>query len=345
MMKKRLRFRAGLSLAVFATVSLCMSAAISAPGRQSRVSDTAGAPRQPHQSAATTAGLTALPAGHLYVGARGEVPRYPIVKGIVASQPDGTLKPAYAPVAIGQGGGLYVTQLGGGPSIGAQVQTYSTPDMHLLKTLNIAFPEGTWTGMLLTSLAVDPKGYLFVGYYVSRPPNTVRHGIFVYPPFAKGNASPIAAIRARTSVSGLATDAVGDLFVSLRFFDKILVYATPTSQPTLVRALSGRMLHWPGGLRIDSSGELYVACSSAKASSTPYVLAYPDTASGNPEPDRRIAPSGVVGGPTFGTVSTDGAYLFLGTQNGVYELKKQIAGEQRPVAQLSVSSGTLTVGP
>lgn len=286
-----------------------------------------------------------LSAGHLYVGESGAVSRYPIVKGIVASRPDGILNPAYAPIAIGRGGGLYLTQLGGGPSIGAQVQTYSTPDMHLLKTLNIAFPEGTWTGMLLTSLAVDQKGYLFVGYYVSRPPNTVHQGIFVYPPFARGNTPPVAVIRARTSVTGLATDAVGNLFVSLRFFDKIIVYATPISQPTLIRTLSGRMLHWPAGLRIDSTGELYVACSSAEASSTPYILAYPDTASGSPEPDRRITPSGVVGGPTFGTVTTDGGYLFLGTQNGVYELKKEIAGKQRPIAQLSVSSGTLAVGP
>lgn len=272
------------SLSVVGAVAVAKDS-LSASWRESR-------PVQPQgrMLPALARGGFSMRVGHAYAGGIQQVWQFPLTGGIIASQPDGRLTGVGAPAAIGPGGGLFATAPGDGHSVAARVELFSTPQLSLLRTLNVAFPKGKWLGMTVSALALDHEGYLYVGYVVRRPPSAVQRGIFVYRPFAMGNATPTVTIPERTGVGGMAFDAQGNLYVSRTSLGDILVYASPSTQPVLTRSLGGGPIHHPSGLRIDSTNELYVACLSNESST--YVLAYPDTASGHQRPDRQIVPLG-----------------------------------------------------
>jgi len=115
-----------------------------------------------------------------------------------------------------------------------------------------------------------------------------------------------------------------NLYVSFADSNQVAVYAHPMRAPKLIRTISGPDMASPQGLAVDERGELYVDCVSS-------ILAYPDRASGTPNPDRIIVPSN--GGDPFWSdpIGILGPHLFTVAGNGFDELRKRENGPQTPL--------------
>lgn len=280
-------------------------------------------------------------ARHLYVGRSAEVDRYPFINEIVQTQPDAHY-PATFPIAVGPGGNLFAsTTSGSGPQ--AQVGEYSTSSGALVRTLTVTPQKGAWLFVRLMAMAVDRHGYLFVAYDATRQ-GAEQHGILAYKPFAHGSDPPTASLLVGRSeiIEGLTTDASDNLYVSATNRDEVEVFSMPTSQPVILRKIRGPAMVSPRGLVIDGTGELYAGCGDPN--SGPYVLAYPQTASGDPKPDRKVlVPISVDSGTQ--SVAVIGSHLFAALFQ-VDELNKLVGGPQKPEAVINVGdASSIAVGP
>jgi hypothetical protein len=290
----------------------------------------------------------ALPPSHLYIGAYSEVDRYPLVNGIVQPSPDARLTSVSRPATIAwTDGELYATYPVDGAG-GMQVYAYSTPDLTLLRTLDVPAPD-FGASFQFTALAVDARNYLYVGW-VSIEPHSCAGGVYVYAPFASGQPQPLVSIPIKYAgcggVWGLALDAQGNLYVARSDRNAILIYSSPSSNPTLIGSIFGPQLLSPIGLRIDANGELYVGCAPGSNPKPPYALAYHITGPGRARLDRKITPAGAQHGGFGEYVAIFGNYLFLNTLSGVDQLDKLAKGVQTPLAQISNNkASTLSIGP
>jgi len=131
----------------------------------------------------------------------------------------------------------------------------------------VATIAGTSTMLSSPSgVAVDTSGTIYVA-------NTVNNSITEYAPLSNGNVAPVRQIRGfSTELIGpvaLALDSNGDLYVSNNA--SITVYPAGTSgnatpSQTIIDAIKGVVttrLYSPQGLAVDSSGNIFVAVSSA----------------------------------------------------------------------------------
>jgi len=201
------------------------------------------------------------------------------------------------PIAIGLKGNLYVADQDHG-SIDVYPKGASGNDQPT-RTLLLPFTP--------SSVAVDNAGYEYVGGYTNG-------FVAVYAPGAKGPANTIQRIAlpdGHPTINGVAVDASGHLYVSDS--NEVSEFATPTSNPTLMRAIigSGEQNQPTGMSPNNTTGELYVANAGDSN-----VLAYSPTANGTSPPDRTISstnPPLVV--PV--AVANRGAVLYATSGNGL----------------------------
>lgn len=128
-------------------------------------------------------------------------------------------------------------------------------------------------------VAIDSAGYEYVGGYTNGY-------VAVYAPHAHGTANTLQRIAlpdGHPTINGVAVDASGNLYISDS--NEVSEFATPTSNPTLMRAIigSGEQNQPTGMAPNNNTGELYVANAGNSD-----VLAYSPTANGKSKPDRTI---------------------------------------------------------
>ncbi|HEY1428581.1 MAG TPA: hypothetical protein VGF18_03345 [Candidatus Tumulicola sp.] len=171
-------------------------------------------------------------------------------------------------IAIGSSGVLFVADEGN-----ESIEVYpkdSSGYANATRTLLLPFVP--------SAIAVDGAGYEYAGGFTNGY-------VAVYKPGAKGTASTIQRIALpdkHVDINGLAIDSKGNLYVSDT--NEISEFATPRTNPTLVRAIVGTgQQNAPSGLALQTSGELYAANAGDNN-----ILAYSPTANGYSAPDRTI---------------------------------------------------------
>ncbi len=174
------------------------------------------------------------------------------------------------PVAIGAGGKLFVTdEVADSLFVYAKgANGYDQPK----REISLPF--------LPSCVAVDANGYEYVGGFTNGY-------VAVYAPGASGNANTLQRIAlpdGHPDVNGVTVDSAGDLYVSDS--NEISEFATPITNPTLVRAIVGTgQQNSPTGLAVnDKSGELYAANAGDNN-----ILGYKSTANGKSKPNRTIS--------------------------------------------------------
>jgi DNA-binding beta-propeller fold protein YncE len=174
------------------------------------------------------------------------------------------------PIAMATNGTLFVTD-----------QDHGSLDVYAKGATGYQQPKRTLLLPFIPSCtAVDRRGYEYVGGYSNGY-------VAVYSPGAHGTASTIQRIAlpdGHPTINGVAVDAAGNLYVSDS--NEVSEFATPTSNPTLMRAIIGSgEQNSPTGMAPNSqTGELYVANAGDNN-----VLAYSPTANGTSPPDRTIS--------------------------------------------------------
>lgn len=186
------------------------------------------------------------------------------------------------PIAIGFGGALFVTDEDNEYLYvyGKGATGYDQPQRELVLPF------------VPSCVAVDRQGHEFVG-------GLTNSYVAVYAPGAEGNATTLQRIAPPDGdrhINGVALDATGNLYVS--DMNEISEFATPVTNPTLVRTITGSgEQHGPSGMALSkTTGELYAANHGDRD-----ILAYSSTASGSQGPDRvitsrhppLIAPAGI----------------------------------------------------
>jgi sugar lactone lactonase YvrE len=190
-----------------------------------------------------------------------------------------------------------------------------------------------------SGVAVDTNGNLFVG-------GSTTGYVAVFAPKAKNHAKPIQVISLpdkHFTVNGVAVDSAGSLYMSDT--NEVSVFTTPTTNPTLSRAIIGNgQQAVPSGMAIDSSGENYVTNTGAND-----VLAYSPTANGTSAADRVISANG--SSPLRAPVAdaVNGTNLYVTSGNAVFGpasifvLNSQI-GAQTPIQIVTGSYLAVPVG-
>jgi DNA-binding beta-propeller fold protein YncE len=174
------------------------------------------------------------------------------------------------PIAIGTGGGLFVTDQDAESLFvyGKEATGYDQPK----RELSLPFVP--------SCVAVDRAGHEFVGGFTNGY-------VAVYAPGAKGNAPTLQRIAlpdGHPDVNGVAVDSKGNLYVSDS--NEISEFTTPVTNPTLYRAIVGSgQQNSPTGMAVSkSNGELYAANAGDNN-----ILAYSPSANGTSKPDRTIS--------------------------------------------------------
>jgi sugar lactone lactonase YvrE len=175
-----------------------------------------------------------------------------------------------------------------------------------------------------SAIAVDGAGYEYAGGFTNGY-------VAVYKPGAKGTANTIERISLpdkHPDINGLAIDAKGNLYVSDT--NEISEFATPRTNPTLVRAIVGTgQQNSPSGMALQS-GELYASNTGDNN-----ILAYSHTANGYSAPDRTISSNNP---PLIGPngVAVHSNYLYVTSGNSlkgppsIFVLNAQ-EGSQAPI--------------
>lgn len=321
-------------------------------------------------------GVATIPR-HLYVAGSngGTVERFRMYDGVPTSPQDLSYAGVGAPIAVAPADhALYATS-------SATISVFRNGSTIPERTLNISpptsCPYSPCSGSGPTALLVDPLGYLYVALNdssstVSKFGRIVRISwiVQIYAPGASGDAQPISSIDVGScqhgriyacfgSVDGLALDSEGDLLASgfgVEWIGKKIItrtsavyaYASPVSNPTLVRTLTGSGVVLASGLATDPSAEMYVdnPTTGDWYSGPSFVAAYPETANGNPSPDREISVAGAQFGSGIAVSPRNLLYVPDPVNNAVYELHSDRNGTQVPISVLPFASPVaVALGP
>jgi hypothetical protein len=103
------------------------------------------------------------------------------------------------------------------------------------------------------SVAVDAAGFVYAGI-----PDVA---VDIYAPGAQGPDQPVATIPETKFVGGLGLDAAGNLYVAA--FGTLTEYATPETDPTMVRSTCFAVKINPNGVALNPQGTAFVAVDGA----------------------------------------------------------------------------------
>lgn len=186
----------------------------------------------------------------LFVGdtGSGNVYVFPIQNGLPVTTPARTLQTGIQPlnIAVAADGTLYVA----GISSYSEVAVYapgaqgSDQPERVLET-----PNEAW------SLAVDAAGFLYAG--------VLNAGVEIYAPGAQGVDQPVATIPERGFTGGLGVDTAGNLYVT-NGATGLTEYATPESDPTMVRSTCFSIKRTLNGVALNAQGTAFVAVDDAE---------------------------------------------------------------------------------
>jgi hypothetical protein len=290
--------------------------------------------------------------GHLYVAAGANVLRYPIVRGIPAGTPDFTYQSLVSPMCIDPSGNLYALSSANPLKVLVFARGSASPNRSL--TLHPPL-SSTSTGMAIDSLAVDANGFLYAGVMYGSSYLTFED-VWTFAPGASGNASPAATVNLLQYPSydiplyGLVAGggqlyvSVGPIFEGTNTTGYVQHITSPESRPALSEHLiSGGHMTMPGGLALDSAGNLYVVNLPSPvmpSEGTQELLVY-------------AVPSGAFlrsttpkSGTVSGTPAASNGIVFVPGTGGVYELRGDRNGPQQPIATLSITGASaVALGP
>jgi hypothetical protein len=213
-----------------------------------------------------------------------------------------------------------------------------------------------------TGLAVDATGNVYVGVAPDNPPLGSTSGIAVlaFAPGDSGTATPKRMITGsatglnisgQISIGALATDSVGNLYVSALTPEGqgISVFssaANGNAAPTKVIAGSATNIADPVQIAVDSAGNIYAANSGTFG--PPSILLFDSSATGN------VTPTSILGGPATTINSVQG--LAVDSAGNIYvavngkeldggtpSILEFSAGSTGNVAPIRTISGTATM--
>lgn len=179
--------------------------------------------------------------------------------------------------------------------------------------------------------------------------------ILVYAPTARRQDPWTTCVPATPTTNSnalwMALDAGGNLYVPAYgpSEDRIIdVYANPTTNPTIVRTLSGPSLAGTLAVADDGQGNLYAtATNGTNDEKQSYVATYPDSANGNVKPIHKLF---YASGSVQGNVAVDDRYLYVGGYEAVFVFDKTASGHAKPIATLSFPTAnhydpSVAIGP
>jgi hypothetical protein len=208
---------------------------------------------------------------------------YAIVDGRIGAKPD-RIYPTntQGPLAVDAAGNLYAS-MGG-----CVVTVYAPNSTQVLRTLNVGPGPSNCFGYdlyeTIAGIAVDDRGYLYVGLYwegsgsvTSRGARPAKRGeqsedcydyscTYVYAPGASGDAAPVATLSLGNPGAGMTTDHAGNLY--LQNGDSIIVIAHPTTRPKQVRTIVPKGLSGIANPLIDD-GLLYASITQCDDNTYP----------------------------------------------------------------------------
>ena len=282
-------------------------------------------------------GAQAAGADHVYTSGYPAVLRFPIVHGIVSGTPDATYSNIPYAAYVSRQGEIFQAAGGSGT---LEISVYATAGGRLLRSFSVTRPAGWPLNSYSTAMGVDRAGFTYVGLLGNRLGVHTRNlfAVAVFAPRAQGNPDPVAMVSLKRTVTGMAFDAAGNLFVAEQ--DRTVdIFQNPHSSPTHLRSLvGGPIRHIYGGITIDDSDELYLGCGDARG---PSVLAYPASATDPMKPDRAIhyaqPPPTQEKYPTGVAVSGNELYV---ADRQVLEFDKRVGGLQKPIATVQEGEAT-----
>ena len=276
---------------------------------------------------------------YLYVPVPGGIGRYPIVNGVLASEPVSVLDVTPSGVsgmADGADGSLYVEH---SVSLGKR-HSQTVVSQYAPGAQGNATPtrEFTLTGFTYGTIAVDQKGYVYT--------ETLYGGnccVEVYAPTAHGRkATPINSFVDFGYFFNV--DAAGNVYVSSDNWG-VDIWATPSSNPTMVRQIC--LDYQAAGVAAGESGYTFVGVEPRVRRHThqPGIVAVRPAENQCPNWDRSFesSPSFFVGS----TVEESDGDLFLTSGGTIFEIPETGSDPRTPIAMVSGATGSssLAIGP
>jgi hypothetical protein len=306
-------------------------------------------------------------AGHLYVSAAdyslqtAPVMRYPLSNGVPASKPDLLYPSLLLPTfAVGADGTLYGLELTGGsepyaivvfqPNSNKPARRIVPPQPYLTNYPAIT-GRGGYTYVGFSNTSASPRARRVTAG--SPPTLCTFNGILVYGPNARGHDAWTTCFATtyatNENVLWMSLDVHGNLYVPT-LPDGIDVYAHPTTNPALIRSMTGGSFHGTYSVADDGQGDVYVLGTVRPLHGAwhSYVATYQDTASGKVKALRTVRyPTNQV---WQGNVAVDDRYLYVGGYQEVLVYDKLASGPQLPLAVLPVPAAmyngpSIAVGP
>jgi hypothetical protein len=316
----------------------------------------------PADSASTPGSGTA--AAHLYVAIftasrRLEIERFRLHKGIPARDPDLVYQGYGGLLALSGDGTLYST-VGQSPNV---VDAFSPDNVTPVREIDVTPRCGPSSFTVISAIAADPSGYLFVLIYSypglarsralrdapSPDSRTPCNGVAIYGPNASGKAQPVQAIHFSTAaqLNGLAVDASDNLYVSGNYPSEVEEFSNAVVDPTRTRTFSGKYIGDIRSVATDSAADLFIA-NAEQSYSSGWINRYAPNAKGRGAPANTIYLQG--SGQHLHllySIAVQGRYLYADdtTQSvDLYYARKN--GEQTPIDSLTASKvDSVAVGP
>lgn len=260
-----------LSLAMLFAVTACQSALTSTPStlplRVTAVEKSKSSPTHLYVSVSTASHYPS-------------VERFRLVDGVPQTKPDLVYEGYGGPLAVAGDGTLYVGNVSYKVAVVAFPPNASTPGREITLP-NIFRHCGTGSGSgstVVSSLAADTSGHLFVGIYTyydaPRRTGAIKpskskfpwpcEGVAVYAPTASGRARPIQTIRYTQAsyLLSLAVDSADDLFVD-DTTTEVDEFSNAVYDPQKTRVFRGGYVGYAHAIATDARDNLFIASTGA----------------------------------------------------------------------------------